>query len=81
MAVIAIGVPGSSDAQVVVCEDQEQLDKVLEVRARLPRLRALVVIDPKGLRRYEVDGLMTFEEVSVLGAAFEALLASGPAAG
>ena len=62
----------ASDAQVVVCEDQEQLDKVLEVRARLPRLRALVVIDPKGLRRYEVDGLMTFEEVSVLGAAFEA---------
>ncbi|MFM7705591.1 MAG: AMP-dependent synthetase/ligase [Rubrivivax sp.] len=59
----------TSDAQVVVCEDQEQLDKVLEVRARLPRLRQLVVIDPKGLRRYEVEGLMSFEAVSALGAA------------
>ena len=28
------------EAPVVVCEDQEQLDKVLEVRERLPHLRA-----------------------------------------
>ena len=62
----------ASDAAVVVCEDQEQLDKVLEVRERLPALTHVVVIDPKGLRRYRVDNLLTFEEVSALGAAFEA---------
>jgi long-chain acyl-CoA synthetase len=62
----------ASDAAVVVCEDQEQLDKVLEVRERLPALTHVVVIDPKGLRRYNVDNLLTFEEVSALGAAFEA---------
>jgi long-chain acyl-CoA synthetase len=62
----------ASDAAVVVCEDQEQLDKVLEVRERLPTLTHVVVIDPKGLRRYNVDNLLTFEEVSALGAAFEA---------
>ena len=28
----------ASDASIIVCEDQEQLDKVLEVRARLPQL-------------------------------------------
>ena len=28
----------ASDAVMVVCEDQEQLDKVLEVRTRLPLL-------------------------------------------
>jgi len=61
----------SSDAEVVVCEDQEQLDKVLEVRARLPHLRHLVVIDPKGLRRYEVPDLLSFDEVQARGAAFE----------
>ncbi|MBL8340759.1 MAG: AMP-binding protein [Rubrivivax sp.] len=61
----------ASDAVVVVCEDQEQLDKVLEVRERLPLLKHLVVIDPRGLRHYEVPDLMTFEEVSALGAAFE----------
>jgi len=61
----------ASDAVVVVCEDQEQLDKVLEVRERLPLLRHLVVIDPRGLRHYAVPELMTFEEVTALGAAFE----------
>ena len=61
----------ASDASMVVCEDQEQLDKVLEVRDRLPRLTHLIVIDPKGLRRYQADNLLTFEEVGALGGAFE----------
>ena len=61
----------SADASVVVCEDQEQLDKVLEVRDRLPALTHLVVIDPRGLRHYQVENLLTFEEVVALGTAFE----------
>jgi long-chain acyl-CoA synthetase len=61
----------SSDAEMVVCEDQEQLDKVLEVLERLPRLKHLVVIDPKGLRRYQVPQLLTFDEVVARGARFE----------
>ncbi len=61
----------AADASIVVCEDQEQLDKVLEVRERLPLLTHLVVIDPRGLRHYRVDNLLSFEEVSALGAAFE----------
>src|SRR5450755_118581 len=36
------------EAPIIVCEDQEQLDKVLEVRARLPHLVAIIVIDPRG---------------------------------
>ena len=61
----------AADASIVVCEDQEQLDKVLEVRERLPLLTHLVVIDPRGLRHYRVDNLLSFEAVSALGAAFE----------
>jgi len=61
----------ASDASVVVCEDQEQLDKVLEVRERLPLLRHLVVMDPRGLRRYAVDILTTFDAVTQRGAAYE----------
>lgn len=61
----------ASDACVVVCEDQEQLDKVLEVRARLPKLTHIVVIDPRGVRHYDIDNLITFEEVVALGAASE----------
>ncbi|MCW5609620.1 MAG: AMP-binding protein [Rubrivivax sp.] len=61
----------AADARIVVCEDQEQLDKVLAVRERLPALTHLVVVDPRGLRHYRVDNLLTFEEVCALGAAFE----------
>ncbi|SFC52503.1 long-chain acyl-CoA synthetase [Polaromonas sp. OV174] len=57
----------SSDASIVVCEDQEQLDKVLEVRASLPKLTHVVVIDPRGIRHYKVDNLITFDEVVALG--------------
>ena len=61
-----------SEAPIIVCEDQEQLDKVLSVRQRLPHLRAIVVIDPRGLRRYERAGLHDFADVVTLGERFEA---------
>jgi len=40
---------GHSDAQVVICEDQEQADKVLDARDQLPAVRAVVVMESKGL--------------------------------
>jgi len=46
---------------VIVCEDQEQLDKVLSVRANLPGLRQIVLIDPRGLRHYDRAGIHEFE--------------------
>lgn len=61
-----------SEAPVVVCEDQEQLDKVLQVRDQLPALRAIVVIDPRGLRRYARDGLHEFADVVEAGQARQA---------
>jgi long-chain acyl-CoA synthetase len=60
-----------AEAPVIVCEDQEQLDKVLEVRARLPLLRTLVVIDPRGLRRYDRTRLYDFADVLEMGRRFE----------
>ena len=60
------------EAPIVVCEDQEQLDKVLEVRDRLPHLHTLIVIDPRGLRRYERKNLHDFADVVELGREFEA---------
>ncbi len=54
-------------APFIVCEDQEQLDKVLAVRANLPGLRQIVVIDPKGLRHYDRTGIALFSEVLDLG--------------
>lgn len=60
-----------SESRYAVCEDQEQVDKVLECKARLPALEAIVVIDPKGLRHYDRTGLHDFEAVLRLGAALE----------
>ncbi|MFT0532736.1 AMP-dependent synthetase/ligase [Castellaniella hirudinis] len=50
------------DAQVgvVVVEDQEQLDKMLEVSDRCPALRALVFDDPRGLRHYDDPRLLSW---------------------
>ncbi|CAM3683954.1 AMP-dependent synthetase/ligase [Bordetella tumulicola] len=59
-----------ADIELVVCEDQEQLEKVLEVRDALPRLRSIVVMETKGLSSYtdQVRQLIhTFEELERLG--------------
>src|SRR3954471_20057000 len=38
----------NSEAVAVVCEDAEQVAKIVAVRERLPQLRTIVVIDPAG---------------------------------
>ena len=75
-----------SEAPIIVCADQEQLDKVWSIRDRLPHLRAIVVIDPRGLRRYDRSGLHDFDAVVELGrkaehadAAAAAAASAGPA--
>ena len=69
-----------SEAPLILCEDQEQLDKVLEVRAGLLELRTLIVIDPRGLRRYERSGIVDFAQVLESGRQFEAQHAAEAAA-
>ncbi|NPA24908.1 MAG: long-chain fatty acid--CoA ligase, partial [Deltaproteobacteria bacterium] len=56
-----------ADARFVVCEDQEQTDKILEVWDELPKLQKIIVIDMKGLRRYRQDNIISFQEVEELG--------------
>ncbi|WP_213956865.1 AMP-binding protein [Variovorax sp. dw_954] len=69
-----------SDAPIIVCEDQEQLDKVLSIRDRLPHLRRIVLIDSRGLRRYDRTGMVDFADVVALGQRFEADDAAAAAA-
>jgi len=61
-----------AEAAVVVCEDQEQVDKILEVADGLPYLRQVVVADMRGLRRNRDPRLLSFEEVERRGAALDA---------
>ncbi|MDB5871670.1 MAG: long-chain fatty acid--CoA ligase [Ramlibacter sp.] len=60
-----------SEAPIIVCEDQEQLDKVLAIRERLPHLRAVIVVDSRGLRRYDRSALYDFADVVAMGEQFE----------
>ena len=57
------------DAEVTIAfaEDQEQVDKLLEMLPDLPRLKAIVYDDPRGLRHYTAPALKSFEEVQAAG--------------
>jgi long-chain acyl-CoA synthetase len=55
-----------SGSKVLVAEDEEQLDKALEVRGRLPDLTKIVVVDPRGVDLADPQ-LMTFAELEALG--------------
>ncbi|MGE8616811.1 MAG: AMP-dependent synthetase/ligase [Achromobacter spanius] len=64
-----------ADVELVVCEDQEQTDKVLQVADRLPLLRRIVMIETKGLRSYapaERERIVSFAEIEADGARREA---------
>jgi long-chain acyl-CoA synthetase len=54
-------------ARFVIAEDQEQVDKLLEVADLLPRVEKIVYDDPRGLRDYQHERLMPFSEVEALG--------------
>ncbi|MDP2771623.1 MAG: AMP-binding protein [Giesbergeria sp.] len=65
-------VVGHADIEVMVCEDQEQTDKLIEALDQLPRLKKIIVMETKGLRSFapEVrDLITTFDALEKLGAA------------
>ncbi|MGE4426673.1 MAG: long-chain fatty acid--CoA ligase, partial [Solirubrobacteraceae bacterium] len=57
-----------SATTVLIAEDEEQLDKALAVRERLPVLRTIVVIDPRNVDTSDAS-LMTWGELEERGAA------------
>lgn len=56
-----------AEIRVAVVEDQEQVDKMFEVMAQCPALVHVVYDDPRGLRHYNDDGLMAFDQLLELG--------------
>jgi long-chain acyl-CoA synthetase len=60
------------DVTVVVCEDQEQIDKVIEARAGLPKIQRIIALETRGLAGYEPGLVITFDEVEAMGRAVEA---------
>ena len=58
-----------SRTTVLFVEDDEQLDKALEVRAALPLLRKVVVFDMEGLRELDDPDVLSLEALRALGRA------------
>jgi long-chain acyl-CoA synthetase len=56
-----------SRTTVLFVEDEEQLDKALEVRAQLPMLRQIVVFDMEGLRDFRDERVMSLAALRELG--------------
>ncbi len=59
-------------AACVVVQDQEQVDKLLESRHKLPHVRRVVYIDPTCMRTYADDPwLLSFQELVRMGEAYD----------
>ena len=56
-----------SNSVILFAEDDEQLDKALEVRERLPALRKIVVWDMDGLRDLHDEQVISFAALRELG--------------
>ncbi len=60
----------NSEAVYFIGEDQEQVDKVLEIREKLPALRKIIYWDPRGMWQYDDPMLLDFKEVQNVGREF-----------
>ena len=56
-----------ADIAFAFAENQEQVDKLLEVRESVPRIAHIIYDDPRGLRKYDVPGLISTAELKKLG--------------
>ena len=59
-------------ASFAIVEDQEQVDKLLEIKDRCPALHTIVYDDPRGLRHYEQPFLHALSDVKDRGASYAA---------
>ena len=60
----------NAEVRFCVVEDQEQVDKLLEIREQCPQIAHIFFDDPRGLRKYDEPGLASVEELLAAGAVF-----------
>ena len=56
-----------SSSRFVVVEDEEQLDKILTVRADVPSLEKIIVVETEGLVHFADPQVMTLHDLRALG--------------
>ncbi|EME68972.1 long-chain acyl-CoA synthetase [Paramagnetospirillum caucaseum] len=62
-------------AAVVLAEDEEQVDKLLEISEQVPTIRHIVYFDPRGMRKHKDPRLISAED---LKAAAQKIAAANP---
>ena len=55
------------EARLVFAEDEEQVDKLLNLADRVPALKHIVYSDPRGMRKYDDPRLMPADKLAELG--------------
>ncbi|MDE0455769.1 MAG: AMP-binding protein [Chromatiales bacterium] len=61
-----------AEARFAIAEDQEQVDKLLEIKGQCPSLEVIVYDDPRGMRHYDQPFLHSYRSVQEQGRAFAA---------
>ena len=61
-------VVGHSESRLLFVENEEQVDKVLQIYSQLEKLDKVVVWDPKGLWGFEHEGIVFYDEFLERGA-------------
>ncbi|HUG37836.1 MAG TPA: AMP-binding protein [Candidatus Limnocylindrales bacterium] len=59
-----------AEARFAVVEDQEQVDKLLRIKAECPRLEYIVYADARGMRQYKDANLLSLAELIERGRGF-----------
>ena len=60
----------NAEVRFAVVEDQEQVDKLLEIRDRCPGISHIYYDDPRGLRKYSEEGLASYDTLIESGSEF-----------
>ena len=61
-----------AEARFAIAEDQEQVDKLLEIKDRCPRLETIVFDNSRGMRNYGQSFLKSFDAVQQDGRDYDA---------
>ena len=56
-----------AEVAMAVCQDQEQVDKILSIKANLKKLKHILYDETRGLRDYEVKNLHSIDAVQHMG--------------
>ncbi len=60
----------NAEVRFAMVEDQEQVDKLLEIREQCPQLVHIIFDNPRGLRNYQEPGLVALDALIASGQAF-----------